>query len=49
MPKHKTEIPKSDFDRYEDKQKDMDESLKMGEGIYVKGGKNGKKKNSKGK
>ena len=46
MPEHKIETPKSDFDRYEDKQKDMDESLKTGEGIYVKGEKikNGKKK-----
>ena len=39
MPEHKIEIPQSDFDRYEEKQKEKDESLKTGEGIYIKGDK----------
>lgn len=44
MPEHKIETPSSDFDRYEDKQKDMDTSHKTGESIYVKGdNSNGKK------
>ena len=37
MAEHNIEIPQSDFDRYEDKQKEKDESLKTGEGIYMKG------------
>lgn len=45
MPDKNFETPQSDFDRYEDKQKDMSENLKTGEGIYVKG----EKRNEKGK
>ena len=43
MSDHNIETPQSDFDRYEDKQKERDERLKTGEGIYTKGDSNGKK------
>lgn len=39
--------PKSDFDRWQDKEKDRDESQKTGKQVYIKGVKNGKKKESK--
>lgn len=44
MSKNSIETPKSDFDRWADKEKKRDESLKTGEGIYLKGEKNGKAK-----
>ena len=43
MAEHTIETPQSDFDRYEDKLKEKEESLKTGEGIYTKGDNNGKK------
>ena len=39
MSKKDFKMPSSDFNRYEDRQKDMDESHKIGEGIYLKGDK----------
>ena len=36
--------PKSDFDRWDDREKDMDESHKTGKGVYAKGAKNAKGK-----
>ena len=39
--------PKSDFDRWENKEKDRKESLKMGEESYLKGVKSNASKKSK--
>ena len=44
MEKAKLKTLKSDFNIYEDRQKQLDESHSKGKEIYVKGGKNGKKK-----
>ena len=44
MESAKMKIPKSSHDRYEDKQKRMDESHAKGRESYIKGGANDKKK-----